>query len=66
MREEIRMELVTESKRALRGVWSRVSPSDPWTLALVSLVLAAAILAASAIPARRASRMDPVKALRYE
>jgi putative ABC transport system permease protein len=52
--------------RLLERVLFQVSPSDPWTLALVSLVLGAAILAASAIPARRASRMDPVAALRYE
>jgi putative ABC transport system permease protein len=52
--------------RMLESALYRVSPSDPFTLALVSVVLAAAILAASAIPARRASRMDPVKALRYE
>ena len=52
--------------RMLESALFQVSPSDPWTLALVSLVLAVSILAASAIPARRASRMDPVTALRYE
>jgi ABC-type lipoprotein release transport system permease subunit len=43
-----------------------VSPFDPWTLVSVCLLLGAATLAASAIPARRAARMDPVTALRYE
>jgi ABC-type antimicrobial peptide transport system permease subunit len=44
----------------------QVSPSDPWTLASVVLSLGAATLAATAIPARRAAKMDPVRALRYE
>ncbi len=52
--------------RLLSSVLFEVSPFDPWTLGSVCLVLAAAILAASAIPARRASRMDPLTALRYE
>jgi predicted permease len=52
--------------RMLESVLFQVSPFDPWTLALVSLVLGLSILAASAIPARRAARLDPVTALRYE
>jgi ABC-type antimicrobial peptide transport system permease subunit len=44
----------------------QVSPFDPWTLGSVCLALGTATLAAGAIPARRAARMDPVKALRYE
>ncbi len=47
----------------LREVLFMVKPWDPWVYALVSLGLAAAALLASAIPARRASRLDPAGAL---
>jgi putative ABC transport system permease protein len=52
--------------RMLSSVLFEVSPFDPWTLSSVCLVLGTATIAASAIPARRAARMDPVTALRYE
>ena len=37
-----------------------------WTLALTTSILIAAALLASYLPARRASRIDPMKALRQE
>ncbi len=43
-----------------------VSPLDPWTFVAVPLILTAAAALASHLPARRASRLDPVVALRYE
>lgn len=52
--------------RALRESFFQVSPTDPTVWGLVSLVLIATGLAASAIPARRATRVDPLTALRSE
>jgi putative ABC transport system permease protein len=43
-----------------------VSPTDPLTLLLVSLVFVAVSLAATALPALRATHIDPVSALRCE
>jgi predicted permease len=43
-----------------------VSPTDPVTLALVTLALLAVALAACWLPARRAALVDPVEALRSE
>ncbi|MBI4905559.1 MAG: ABC transporter permease [Acidobacteria bacterium] len=52
--------------RVMRSLLFEVSPLDPQVFAFVAVVLAAVALAACAIPARRASRVDPVTALRYE
>jgi predicted permease len=50
----------------LRSFLYGVVPYDGWTIAAVSVLLLACGLFASYIPARRASRIDPVKALRWE
>jgi predicted permease len=52
--------------RLARSLLFRTSPSDPLTLASVALLLLIATLAASYVPARRATRMDPATALRQE
>jgi ABC-type lipoprotein release transport system permease subunit len=42
------------------------SSRNPWILAGVTAVLIAAATAACFLPARRASSIDPMEALRYE
>jgi len=43
-----------------------IHPMDPLAYASVMLLLSAAVALASAVPARRATRVDPVRALRWE
>ncbi len=53
-------------RRALSGLVYGVSTSDPVTYLCVPGVMLAAVLAACYVPARRASRADPLVSLRYE
>jgi putative ABC transport system permease protein len=50
----------------LRSLLVGVSSADPMTFLLVALVLTIAGVLGCAIPARRAMRVDPIVALRYE
>jgi putative ABC transport system permease protein len=52
--------------RFLASLLYQVHPSDVVTLAAVTFTLAAMALLANYLPARRASRVDPMVALRYE
>jgi predicted permease len=52
--------------RWVKAMLYNVSPSDPRDLAIAVSLLAAGGLAASVIPAWRATRVDPVRALRYD
>lgn len=52
--------------RYLAALVTGTTPYDAWSIAAVTLLLAAFGLLASWIPARRAARVDPVRALRSE
>jgi predicted permease len=52
--------------RLIAGQLFGVSPWDPLMLSLATLLLGVAALIAAAIPARRATRVEPMVALRYE
>ncbi len=51
---------------ALAHALPGVEPWEPYAYAMVALLLSAAVALASAIPARRATQIDPVRALRWE
>jgi putative ABC transport system permease protein len=52
--------------RLLANQVSDVSATDPWTFAAVATLVVIVGLAACLLPARRAARVDPLVALRYE
>jgi ABC-type antimicrobial peptide transport system permease subunit len=52
--------------RLVRAQLYGVEPTDPTTLVAVIVVLVAASVAAAYVPARRATKVDPVVALRSD
>jgi ABC-type antimicrobial peptide transport system permease subunit len=52
--------------RFLRSMLYGIRPTDPMTLVVVAVVLAAGAAIAIWLPARRALRIDPIVALRQE
>ena len=52
--------------RFLGSMLYGISPTDPVTLAGISIFMLLVVLAACYIPARRATRIDPMTALRFE
>jgi len=50
----------------MRGLLFGIHPADPLTFAAIGFLLGSTAILACYIPARRAMRVDPMVALRYE
>jgi putative ABC transport system permease protein len=58
--------LAAATTRGLSAILQNVKPGDPFTFSAVAVFFSFVALAACYLPARRASRVDPMIALRYE
>jgi ABC-type antimicrobial peptide transport system permease subunit len=54
------------ASRLIRSLLFGIEPADPWTFATVTALMIAVSALASYLPARRASQIDPIIALRYD
>lgn len=52
--------------RLIKGLLFGVSATDPFTFVMIAALLTVAAGLACYIPARRATKVDPIKSLRYE
>jgi putative ABC transport system permease protein len=58
--------VLTKYLESLTSMLFGIEPRDPLTFAATALLLIAVSLIACFIPARRATKVDPMVALRYE
>jgi ABC-type antimicrobial peptide transport system permease subunit len=58
--------LALAASRLIGSLLFGIAPSDPFAIGSALAVLIGVALTASYVPARRAARLDPTQALRYE